>query len=84
MFGLGLDANAIGPLRVAADERPEDAPDEDESEEIRDEGVCLVGAAVQELEGVRELVVDLQQERRDEEDEEPEVCLLYTSPSPRD
>ena len=44
-----------------------------EPEEVTDERVRLVRAAVEELQRVRELVVDLQQHGDDEEHQEPEV-----------
>ena len=73
MLGLGLDADPVGPLPVAPGERPEDADDEDQAEQVADERVRLVRAAVQELQRVRQLVVDLQQDGDDEQHQEAEV-----------
>ena len=73
VLGLGLDPDPVRPLPVAAGERPQDAGEEDEAEHVGDEGVRLVRAAVQELQRLRELVVDLQHHRDDEEHQEAEV-----------
>ena len=63
VLGLGLDADAVRPLPVAAGERPQHAGEEDEAEQVADERVRLVRAAVQELQRLRELVVDLEDAR---------------------
>ena len=63
VLGLGLDADAVGPLPVAAGERPQQAGEEDEAEQVADERVRLVRAAVEELQRLRELVVDLEDAR---------------------
>ena len=73
VLGLGLDADAVRALRVAPHERPRDAGEEHEAEEVGGERVRLVGAAVQELQRVGQLVVDLEQHRRDEQHQEAEV-----------
>ena len=73
VFGLGLDADAVGALDVAAHDRPADADEEDHAGEIGTERVGLVRVAVQELQRARELVVELEQDRRDEQADEAEV-----------
>ena len=73
VLGLGLDADPVRPLDVAAGERPEDAGEEHEAEQVADERVRLVRAAVQELQVVGELVVDLEDDGDDEQHEEAEV-----------
>ena len=49
VFGLGLDADAVRALDVAAPDRPDDADEEDDAGEVGAERVRLVHAAVQEL-----------------------------------
>ena len=71
--GLVLMRMRYGPLEVAAADRPEDADDEHDAREVGGERVALVHAAVQELQVVGELVVDLEHHRGDEQPEEPEV-----------
>ena len=73
VLGLGLDADPVRPLHVAAHDRPHDAGDEDGAGRVADERVGLVGAAVEELEVLGELVVDLEHGRDAEQDQEPEV-----------
>ena len=67
VLGLGLDADAVGPLDVAPGERPQDADEEHDAGEVGGERVGLVDAAVEELEVVGELVVDLEDDRGDEQ-----------------
>ena len=62
-----------GPLDVAAGDRPHDADDEHDAGEVGGERVALVDAAVEELQVVGELVVDLEDDGGDEEPQEPEV-----------
>ena len=57
VLGLGLDADAVRALDVAAADRPHDADEEDDAGEVGGERVALVHAAVEELEVVGELVV---------------------------
>ena len=73
MLGLRLDPDPVGPLPVAAGERPQQAGEEHEPEEVAHERVRLVRLSVQELQRVGHLVVDLQQHRDDEEHQEAEV-----------
>ena len=73
VFGLGLDADPIRPLHVATHDRPQDATDEYDAGGVADERVGLVRAAVEELEVLGELVVDLEHGRDPEQDQEPEV-----------
>ena len=73
VLGLGLDADAVRPLHVAAQRSPTHAAEEDEPGGVADEGVRLVRAAVQELQVLGQLVVDLEHGRDGEQDEEPEV-----------
>ena len=73
VLGLGLDADPVRPLHVAAHDRPDDAADEDDAGGVADERVGLVRAAVEELEVLGELVVDLEHGRDAEQDQEPEV-----------
>ena len=68
VFGLGLDADAVRALDVAAHDRPADADEEDDAGEVGAERVRLVRAAVQELQRLRQLVVDLEDHRDDEEE----------------
>ena len=67
VLGLGLDADAVGPLDVAAADRPQDADDEHDAGEVGGERVALVHAAVQELQVVGELVVELEDDGGDEQ-----------------
>ena len=67
VLGLGLDADAVRALHVAADDRPQDPDDEDHAEDVGDRRVRLVHLAVQELQVVGELVVDLEDDRRHEQ-----------------
>ena len=53
VFGLGLDADAVRALDVAAADRPHDADEEDDAGEVGAERVRLVDVAVQELQGLR-------------------------------
>ena len=73
VLGLGLDADPVRPLHVATHDRPHDAADEHHAGRVADERVGLVGAAVEELEILGELVVDLEHGRDAEQDQEPEV-----------
>ena len=73
VLGLGLDADAVRPLDVAAADRPHDPGGEDDAAEVGRERVPLVDAAVEELEVVGQLVVDLEHDGRDEQPHEPEV-----------
>ena len=73
VLGLGLDADPVRPLHVATHDRPHDAADEDDAGGVADERVGLVRAAVEELEVLGELVVDLEHGRDAEQDQEPEV-----------
>ena len=58
VLGLGLDADAVRALHVAAHDRPHDADEEHDAREVGAGGVRLVRLAVQELEAVGELVVE--------------------------
>ncbi len=71
--GLRLDADAVRALHVAAGDRPDDADEEHDARELGAGRVRLVGLAVQELEAVGELVVDLEDDRGDEQRDEAEV-----------
>jgi hypothetical protein len=73
VFGLGLDADAIGPLDVPTDRGPRDADEEDDAGRVGSGRVRLVGVAVQELQRLRQLVIDLEDDRRDEQEDEAEV-----------
>ena len=73
VFGLGLDADAVRALDVAAHDRPADADEEHDAGEVGAERVGLVGVAVQELQRARELVVELEHHGRHEQPDEPEV-----------
>ena len=73
VLGLGLDADAVRPLHVAAQDRPHDAADEHEAGGVTDERVGLVRAALEELEVLGHLVVDLEHRRDAEQHEEAEV-----------
>ena len=73
MLGLRLDPDAVGALHVPAHDREHDAAEEHQAGEIADEDVRLVGRAVEELQRLRHLVVDLEHGRDTEQHEEPEV-----------
>ncbi len=73
MLGLGLDADAVGPLDVAAGQGPQDPDHEDHAEEVGGGRVALVHGAVEELQRFGELVVDFEHHGGDEENQEPEV-----------
>ena len=73
VLGLGLDADAVGPLHVAADDRPQHADEEHEPGAVADGRVALVHVAVQELGRLRQLVVDLEHRGDGEQDQEREV-----------
>ena len=73
VLGLGLDADAVRALEVAPGDRPHDADGEHHAGEVGGERVALVHAAVEELEVVGELVVELQHDGGDEQPQEPEV-----------
>ena len=73
VLGLGLDADAVGALDVAADDRPADADDEHEAGGVADERVGAVDVAVEELHPLRQLVVDLEHGGDREQDQEREV-----------
>ena len=74
MLGLGLDADAVRPLDVAAARSPTRMPPTNTSPaSVADEGVGLVRAALEELEVLGQLVVDLEHRRDAEQHEEPEV-----------
>ena len=79
----GLDADAVGTGDVAAGDRPHQPADEHQPGEVGDEGVCLVRPAVEELEALGELVVDLQHRGDGEQDEEPEVDQRVHQPGGR-
>ena len=53
VLGLGLDADAVRALHVAADDRPHHADEEREAGDVADDGVALVDVAVEELERLR-------------------------------
>ena len=73
MLGLGLDADAVGPLHVAAEDRPHHTDEEHEPGTVPDGGVALVDVPVEELGRLGELVVDLEDGRDREQDQEGEV-----------
>ncbi len=73
MFGLRLDPDAVRALHVAAQDRPHDAAEEHEPGRVADEGVRAVDVALQELEILGHLVIDLEHRGDGEKDEEPEV-----------
>jgi hypothetical protein len=70
---LGLDPDAVRALDVAAADGPRDAGQEHEAGGVAHERERLVGGAVQELEALGDLVVDLEGRGHGEEDEEAEV-----------
>src|SRR5207244_6166259 len=69
----GLDADAVGPLDVAANERPHDAGDEQDTDRVTEGGVAAVDVAVQELPRRWHLVIDLAGGGDREQAEEAEV-----------
>ena len=73
VLGLGLDADAVRALHVAAHDRPHDADQEHQAGEIAEERVGQVRAAVQELQVLGQLVVDLEHGGDAEQRQEPEV-----------
>ncbi len=83
VLGLALDADAVRPLHVAPGDRPQHAAEEHQPGGVTDEGVRLVGGAVEELPRLRELVVDLEHRGHGEQDEEPEVDHRVHQPGGR-
>ena len=83
VLGAGLDADAVRPLHVAAGDGDQQAADERHAGEVTDEGVGLVRAAVQELEALRQLVVDLEHGGDAEQHEEAEVDQRVHEPGGR-
>ena len=73
MLGLRLDADAVRPLHVAADQSPDDADHEDQAHQIAEGDVGAVDVAMEELERLGHLVIDLEHGRDPEQAEEPEV-----------
>ncbi len=73
MFRLRLDPDAVRPLDVATKDRPHDSAEEHEAGRVADERVRPVHVALEELEILGHLVIDLEHRRDGEEDEEPEV-----------
>ena len=73
VLGLGLDANAVRARDVAADDRPRDPDQEQHAGGVGAGRIREVRVAVQELEAVGELVIDLADDRGDEEEHEAEV-----------
>ncbi len=73
VLGLRLDADAVRALHVAANERPHDAAEEDEPHQVAEGHVAPVHVAVQELQLLGHLVVDLEHGGDTEQAEEPEV-----------
>ncbi len=73
MFGLCLDADPVRPLHIAAHDRPHDADQEHHARQVTDEGVCLIRAAVQELEILGQLMIDLEDRGDTHQHQEPEV-----------
>ena len=73
VLGLGLDADAVRALHVAAHDRPHDADEEHQPARSAAERVAPRSVAVQELQRAGELVVELEHHGHDEQDEEAEV-----------
>ena len=73
VLGLGLDADAVRALDVAAADGPGDAGQEHEAGGVAHEGERLVRRAVQELEALGDLVVDLEGRGDGQQHEEAEV-----------
>ena len=61
--GLVLIRIRYGPLDVAADDRPHHAGEQRQAGRVADGGVALVHVAVEELQRLRQLVVDLRARR---------------------
>ena len=83
VLGAGLDADAVGPLHVAPGDGDQQATDERHAGEVTDEGVGLVGAPVEELHPLRQLVVDLEDGGDPEQHEEAEVDQRVHEPRRR-
>ena len=84
VLGLGLDADAVRPLHVAAQRSPtRRRPRKTSAGGVADERVRLVRAAVEELEVLGQLVVDLEHRRDAEQHEEPEVDHRVHQPGGR-
>ena len=60
MLGLCLNADAVRALDIAADDRPDDSNREHGAGEVADEGVRLIGRAVQKLQALGHLVIDFE------------------------
>ena len=73
MFGLRLDADAVRALHVAAHDCPHDAAEEHEASGVANEGIGLIGGAMEELELLGHLVVDFEDRGDTEQHQEPEV-----------
>ena len=80
---LGLDPDAVRALHVSAHDRPDHAAEEHQPGGVADEGVRLVRVAVQELEVLGELVVDLEHRGDAEQHQEPEVDHRVHQPGGR-
>ena len=83
VLGLGLDPDAVRPLDVAPADGPEHAGEEDQPGGVGDERERLVGLAVEELERLGRLVVDLERGGDGEQDEEAEVDQRVHQPRGR-
>src|SRR5918998_325882 len=73
VLGLGLDADAVGPLHVAPHDGPDAADQEQGAGHVAHQGVGPVHVAVEELRVLGHLVVDLEHRGDGEEDDEVEV-----------
>ena len=73
MLWLGLDADAVWPLHIAAKNRPDDSAEEHGSGEVANKRIALVDGPVEELERLGKLVVDLEYRGDCEQYQETEV-----------
>ena len=73
VLGAGLDADAVHLDDVAPGDRPPDAGEEQDTTQVAERGVGHVGVAVEELELLGRLVIQLAEDRDCEETEEREV-----------
>ena len=73
MFGLALNANAVGALNVTTNNGPDDTSGENQTGEIADEYITAVHITVKELEAFGQLVIEFECSRDTEQHQKTEV-----------
>ena len=76
VFGLAFDANPVWahcPRSITTQDRPHDRDGEDQSGEVTNHGITLVGATMEKLERSRHLVIDFEHGRHAQKHDEAEV-----------